>query len=116
VRNAGRTPTDAQLHKIRIGAKQLRYACELASPVEGKRARRTARKAEHLQTVLGEHHDAVFAEGWLRTESTRLTPAGVLDAGRLIEVQRQRQADLRREWRREWRALAKRKARRWLKR
>jgi CHAD domain-containing protein len=116
VRKAGRTPTDVQLHKIRIGAKQLRYACELASPVEGKPARRTARRAERLQTVLGEHHDAVFAEAWLRTESTRLTPAGTLDAGRLIEVQRQRQADLRREWRRQWRAIAKKKARRWLKR
>jgi CHAD domain-containing protein len=116
VRKAGRTPTDKQLHKIRIGAKQLRYACELASPVEGKRARRAARRAERLQTVLGEHHDAVFAEAWLRTEFTRLTPAGTLDAGRLIEVQRQRQADLRREWPRQWRALAKKKVRRWLKR
>jgi CHAD domain-containing protein len=116
VRQAGRTPTDDQLHKIRIGAKQLRYASELASPVVGKWAHRTARRAERLQTVLGEHHDAVFAEAWLRTQSTRLTPAGTLDAGRLIEVQRQRQADLRRKWRSQWRAVASKKGRRWLKR
>ncbi|HEY6471762.1 MAG TPA: CYTH and CHAD domain-containing protein, partial [Acidimicrobiales bacterium] len=49
VRKVGRTPSDAQLHRIRIGAKQLRYASELASPVVGKRARRTARRAEALQ-------------------------------------------------------------------
>ncbi len=114
MREAGRRPTDQQLHRIRIGAKQLRYASELASPVAGKPARRTARRAEHLQTVLGEHHDAVFAEAWLRRESVNFTSSGALDAGRLMEVQRQRQADLRRVWRRRWRALTKKKGRRWL--
>jgi CHAD domain-containing protein len=115
VRKAGRQPTDAQLHKIRIGAKQLRYASELAIPVEGKPARRTARRAEHLQTVLGDHHDAVFAESWLRRESSNLPPAAVLDAGRLIETQRQVQAKMRRRWRHEWRALATKKGLRWLR-
>ncbi|HEY6472762.1 MAG TPA: CHAD domain-containing protein, partial [Acidimicrobiales bacterium] len=115
VRKAGKTPSDAQLHRIRIGAKQLRYASELASPVVGRRARRTARRAEALQTVLGDHHDAVLAEAWLRRESTGLPQPGVLEAGRLIEAQRRRQADLRRAWRGRWRALAKKKDRRWLK-
>ncbi|HWF15293.1 MAG TPA: CYTH and CHAD domain-containing protein [Acidimicrobiales bacterium] len=115
VRKAAGQPTDAQLHKIRIGAKQLRYASELAVPVEGKPARRTARRAEHLQTVLGDHHDAVFAEAWLRRESSNLPPAAVLEAGRLIETQRQVQAEMRRRWRHEWRALAKKKGLRWLR-
>ena len=115
VRKAGRKPSDVQLHRIRIGAKQLRYASELASPVMGEPARRTARRAEALQTVLGEHHDAVFAEAWLRRESTGLAGPAVLEAGRLIEVQRRRQAELRREWRGRWRSLAKKKDRRWLK-
>ncbi len=114
VRKAGRRPTDAQLHKIRIGAKQLRYASELAAPVVGKAARRTASRAERLQTVLGDHHDAVFAEAWLRSVSTDLPPGAVLEAGRLIEAQRQVQAEMGRRWRHEWRALAKKKGRRWL--
>jgi CHAD domain-containing protein len=115
VRKAGKQPTDAQLHKIRIGAKQLRYASELAVPVGGKPARRTATRAEHLQTVLGEHHDAVFAEAWLRRAATGLPPAAVLEAGRLIEAQRRDQADMRRAWRGAWRALADKKGRRWLR-
>ncbi len=115
VRKAGRQPTDVQLHKIRIGAKQLRYASELAVPVEGKPARRTATRAERLQTVLGDHHDAVFAEAWLRQVSATLPPGAALEAGRLIEAQRQAQSDLRRRWRRAWRALAEKKGRRWLR-
>jgi CHAD domain-containing protein len=115
VRKAGRNPSDTQLHKIRIGAKQLRYASELAGPVVGPQARRTARRAERLQTVLGEHHDAVFAEAWLRRETAALSPTGILEAGRLIEVQRQRQEEFRRVWRHQWKALAKKKGRRWLK-
>jgi CHAD domain-containing protein len=114
VRKAGGAPTDDQLHRIRIGAKQLRYASELASPVEGRPARRTARRAQRLQTVLGDHHDAVFAEAWLRRESRGLTRAAILEAGRLIEAQRKRQANLRRVWPRRWHALAKRKGLRWL--
>ena len=32
----------------------------------GDAALQTARRAEALQTVLGDHHDAVAAEEWLR--------------------------------------------------
>jgi CHAD domain-containing protein len=42
VRKGGRRPTDRELHRIRIGAKQLRNASEMADPVVGARARRTA--------------------------------------------------------------------------
>ena len=59
-------PSDTQLHRIRIASKQLRYAAEAAEPVIGKAARRTARRAKDLQTVLGDHHDAVTAEEWLQ--------------------------------------------------
>ena len=68
VRRAGSDPTPAQLHRIRIKSKQLRYAAEAATPIIGAPARRTASAAERVQTVLGEHHDAVAAEEWLREQ------------------------------------------------
>ncbi len=43
VRKSGHDPSDERLHRIRIKAKQLRYAAEAATPVMGKAARRTAK-------------------------------------------------------------------------
>lgn len=60
VRKAGRRPTEADLHRIRIAAKHVRYAAECFAPLHGKRAAALARHAERLQTVLGERHDAVM--------------------------------------------------------
>ena len=69
VGKAGRNPSDHDLHRVRIRAKQLRYASETAAPILGKSARRTAAAAENLQSVLGKHHDAVTAEQWLRRQA-----------------------------------------------
>jgi CHAD domain-containing protein len=113
VKRAGKRPSDSQLHKIRIGAKQLRYAAELASPVMGKPARRTASAAEHLQTVLGAHHDAVSAETWLRQESNRSSTRSSFAAGQLVETQTQRQKELRRQWRAVWGRLRRRTVDHW---
>lgn len=114
VRKAGRHPSDTQLHRIRIGAKQLRYAAEAAAPVIGRSAARTARQAERLQTVLGEHHDAVTAEGWLRDQAARGTRSASFAAGLLAAGQIRRQQQLRKRWRSSWRSLAQSKARAWL--
>jgi CHAD domain-containing protein len=93
VRRAGRRPSATQLHRIRIKSKQLRYAAEAAAPVVGKPAQRTASAAEDVQTVLGEHHDAVAAEAWLRgewvdpagdTTSATIAPAVCFEVGRLV--------------------------------
>jgi CHAD domain-containing protein len=114
VRHAGAHPTDQQLHRIRIQAKQLRYAAEAAAPVVGKPARKMAAAAESLQTVLGDHHDAVTAEDWLRREAAGGSHALAFSAGQLVVVQRQRQARLRRQWRKVWASLDRKKVRRWL--
>jgi CHAD domain-containing protein len=115
VNKAGKHPTDGQLHRIRIGAKQLRYASELADPVIGPKARRTAKAAENLQTVLGEHHDAVAADQWLRNEVPHLSGAGSFTAGRLSVPQEKRQARLRRRWTSDWKALETDKTTHWLR-
>jgi CHAD domain-containing protein len=115
VRKAGRRPSDAELHRIRIEAKQLRYAAEAAAPVIGRPAVRTAARAERLQTVLGDFHDAVTAEAWLREQAVHATRAASFVAGMLAAEQIRRQQTLRRRWRSSWRRLNQPKARAWLR-
>ncbi len=121
VRRAGPRPTDAQLHRIRIGSKQVRYAAEAAASAIGKPARRMARRAEDLQTVLGQHHDSVAAVKWLEevpaddtVPARRRGGAASFAAGTKVAEERRRQAELRSRWGRSWQALDTGKVRRWL--
>jgi CHAD domain-containing protein len=114
VRKAGGNPSDKQLHEIRIAAKQLRYAAEAAAPVIGKPAERTARRAEDLQTVLGDHHDAVAAEAWLQGVALDGSGIGGFAAGLLASTARRRQRRLRRQWRDVWSRLTAKKSYGWL--
>ena len=123
VRRSGSHPTPAQLHRIRIKAKQLRYAAEAATPVFGKPARRTASAAERVQTVLGQHHDAVAAEEWLRSEwrdeapasgAPIAVPALSFEAGLHVADARRRRRKAERHWPRAWATLRQSKRRRWL--
>lgn len=108
VKKAGKRPSDRQLHRIRIRAKQLRYACEASSAVLGGPARKMAKAAEGLQTELGIHHDAVDAEKWLRTEAARSSRAVAFSAGQLATEQRLRQRAARQRWRAEWKRVNRR--------
>ncbi|MFD3745938.1 CHAD domain-containing protein [Nocardia sp. NPDC058633] len=47
------------LHDIRKGAKRLRYSCEAAGTVLGSDATDLGTRAKRLQSVLGDHRDAV---------------------------------------------------------
>ncbi len=98
-------PTDGDLHQIRIKAKQVRYASELAASVTGKLPRRTAGLAKKLQSVLGDHHDAVTAEAWLAAEARRSTPEASYSAGLLAAEQRRLQKTGRRRWKAVWHNL-----------
>ncbi len=113
-RRAHRRPTDRHLHKVRICAKQLRYAGELLSPAVGKQARSTARAAKHLQTLLGHHQDAVVAQRWLHRQAE--TGSGIVGftAGQLASGQRLRQLEARAGWMSLWHRLDRPKRRRWL--
>ena len=113
VGDAGDQPSDAQLHRVRIKAKELRYASEAAAPVIGKPAKRLAKAAERLQELLGEHHDAVAAEGWLRSEAS--SPMVAFVAGRLSAQQHARQERLRAEWPTVWRGVKDKQLRAWLR-
>ncbi|MET7770233.1 CHAD domain-containing protein [Nocardia sp. NPDC005366] len=47
------------LHDIRKSAKRLRYSCEAAEQVLGAAATELGSRAKRLQTILGDHRDAV---------------------------------------------------------
>ncbi|HEY7477922.1 MAG TPA: CYTH and CHAD domain-containing protein [Actinomycetota bacterium] len=107
VRAVGSRPTDPQLHRVRILTKRVRYAADVVEPLLGRPARRFAMAAADLQTVLGEHNDAVVAEAWLRGWAAEARSGdATFAAGMLAGIERA-SADLaRRTWRRTWRKLA----------
>ncbi|MGV9663948.1 CHAD domain-containing protein [Nocardia niigatensis] len=57
------------LHEIRKAAKRLRYSAEAATEVLGKHAEDLGKKAKRLQTILGDHRDAIEALQVLRTHA-----------------------------------------------
>ena len=89
-----RSSSDDGLHDLRIASKRARYAAELAASGEGRRARRIAKRAAALQTILGEHQDAVVAEERLQSLASDATPAAAFVAGRLLERQGARRAEV----------------------
>jgi len=107
-------PSDADLHFVRIKVKRARYAAELATAVEGRRAERFVEKVKRLQDILGEHQDAVVAEERLRdlVASMRDRRASFL-AGRLVERQRVRRLFARTEFPRYWPKVERRGRQAW---
>src|SRR5207253_7397671 len=85
VRGLPETPTDPELHRIRILAKRARYAAEAVAPVAGPAASAFARAAAKLQTILGEHQDSVTAQAWLR--SAKASGKRAFVAGELIALE-----------------------------
>ncbi len=106
-------PRDAQLHEIRRLAKRVRYAAEAVAPTVGKPARRLARTAAELQSVLGSHQDAVVAAEWLRRAATRTDePIGFV-AGQLAAIEHRAARRARRRWPDAWKRASRKRLRRW---
>ncbi|HEY8588769.1 MAG TPA: CHAD domain-containing protein [Naasia sp.] len=55
------TADEEELHRARKQGKRARYAAELAAPAMGRATRTRIRRFEHLQSILGEHQDAIVA-------------------------------------------------------
>jgi len=81
---------DGQWHRARILAKRARYAAEAASAVLGP----TRKRAKKLQTLLGEHQDAVVAADRLLAMAEEHPELAVICA-RLAERERQVAAAIR---------------------
>jgi CHAD domain-containing protein len=107
-------PTDAELHRIRILAKRVRYAADACIPAVGEAAQASSARIAALQTVLGDHHDASVTREWLHRQSEAAAdvafPAGQLAA---FELGRMRHAGTR--WREAWVAASRPKEWRWLR-
>ncbi len=80
-RTARKSPSDANLHAVRIRLKDMRYGCETVALVEGAPARKTARAAERLQSKLGDLHDAVYSLDWLETLADARADLGLAHRG-----------------------------------
>ena len=77
---------------MRIRAKRCRYAAELAEPGDRQAARATSPTAlTRVQDVLGEHQDAVVADGWLAKTAPECSPAEAYALGMLAEIERGRE-------------------------
>lgn len=96
VRDLGPEPADSELHEVRILAKRARYAAEAVAPVSRSAVARFARAVAAVQDELGEHHDAVVAEAWLRESASRGSDAMVM--GELIGAERAAAAAARAAW------------------
>jgi CHAD domain-containing protein len=110
-RIARKDANEANLHKLRIRLKDLRYGCETVALVEGGPARKTARAAERLQSKLGDLHDDWFSIAWLEElAGTRRDLAEPI--AQLILVQKQAAVADRKGWKRELKEI-ERRWRRW---
>jgi CHAD domain-containing protein len=112
VKQMPETPTDPELHRIRILAKRARYAAEAVAPVAGSAADQFARAAAKLQTVLGEHQDSVTAQAWLR--SARISGRRAFVAGELIAMEHIAAEDARSKWPKVWKAMDRKSLRSWM--
>lgn len=109
----GDKPPDAALHEVRILAKRARYAAEAVAPVAGPDATAFARAVAALQDVLGEHHDAVVAQQWLR-EAAERHPEAAFAAGTMAGLEQAEADRRRRQWPGAWRAVSRPRLRAWM--
>ncbi len=67
---------DELLHQARKAGKRARYAAEAAAQALGKKGSKMAKRASRLQTLLGEHQDAVVATELLRRIADQIADEG----------------------------------------
>jgi CHAD domain-containing protein len=107
--------TDADWHRARIAAKQVRYVSEAVTPLFGRPAKTLAERAEAIQELLGEHQDAVVACAELRRLATGARVGGVgFTLGLLYSVEMAAIERTRREFPALWAETARSKYRKWL--
>ena len=108
MRQAGHAPAghpqEGAYHEARKAAKRARYAGEAVSPAFGKEARRFTKQMKKIQTVLGDHQDAVVARGVDRELgiSANLAGENAFTFGLLYDQEDQRAARLRAQARQTW--------------
>jgi len=111
------TGRDPALHEARKAAKRARYAAEVAAPVLGRPARRSAKRLKAVQGVLGDHQDTVVARSVLRDLGMRahLDGENAFTHGVLVGGEIERASALRARLTGVWRRADSGKVRRWLR-
>jgi CHAD domain-containing protein len=107
---------DVALHRARKAAKRARYGAEVVTPVAGKPARRYAKRMKRVQSVLGEHQDAVIAAQAVRQlgMSAHLGGENAFSYGLLYERQSHGREHLQARARRAWPKASRPRRRRWM--
>jgi CHAD domain-containing protein len=107
---------DLMLHEARKAAKRARYAAEVARPVAGQPAGRFARRMKAVQSVLGDHHDAITAQAAAREIGVNAHLAGesAFTFGLLHQQARHQAAAAEGQASKAWKRAASGKSRRWL--
>lgn len=114
IQHLGPSPSNPRLHEIRIKTKRARYAAQLAELADGKAVTRFIKTAGAVQDVLGMHQDAIQAEAHVRAflkHSTNVRAAFV--AGRMVERQRERREEAKKNMHPLWKKLLKRGEKAW---
>jgi CHAD domain-containing protein len=116
---AGRAPEgdtrDVALHEARKAAKRARYAAEAVEPAFGKKAKRFAKRMKAVQSVLGDHQDAVTARRVAREIGVHAHLAGenAFTFGLLNERAHRDALEYQRRARSVWKRAARHQERRW---
>jgi CHAD domain-containing protein len=112
VRELPKNPADTELHQVRILAKRSRYAAQAVAPVVGEPATEFATAVAEVQTILGEHQDAVTTEAWLKSVPADGRKAFV--AGVLAGLERAAALEARSRWPEAWKQVDRPELRAWL--
>jgi CHAD domain-containing protein len=106
---------DAQLHKLRIRCKRLRYACEFFVDLYGKRATRFIERLVGLQDALGDNQDAVVANATLAHASQAISAPAArkrelhMAMGHLMALHAQRGRAARANFFKRWKSFDRKK-------
>jgi len=98
---------DEELHELRIRVRRCRYTVESGLPVLGSAAGRFASKLSALQQVLGEQHDAVVAQDYIKRVAAKARAARVGAA--LLDRERRTDYRCRRAWPKCWEKVTRAK-------
>ena len=101
--------TDAELHRVRILFKRLRYTCEFFRPLLGDGATELVQSFVGFQDCLGLHQDAVTAlrvlsDAVAEVPEDQRSEGFLMTAGALLQVQRDIQAVQRGRFARRWKS------------
>ncbi|HEX8005484.1 MAG TPA: CYTH and CHAD domain-containing protein [Trebonia sp.] len=120
MRRARRAPAgrarDIALHETRKAARRARYAAEATQPVFGKKARRFAKRIKAVQSILGDHQDAVNIRAAAREIGVNAHLAGenAFSFGLLHERAHRDALEHQARAMRTWKRAARGKQRKWL--